>query len=458
MQQQPQQLADSDLLDPKNSSDQFARYQQMLPSLRRPGRSLHGIASGPSPPPSPPGDLDPDLANMPPLFDFGLFHPDRARGKNTRLPVAVTSTLHSHIPTHSGMHAADLSPADDLVLQALLGDATSFAASNASQLHSAAAADRQQIQNTLAQQRIEQVAASAQELLRGQGPSFPLHSSNRFPSPPLSLPSGLDFTGRDRAFANLLQQPNQLVSSMEHYEPQGSGRPGRTHGQQPSFQSPPQSWIHRPVPSRRVSNYGSALSPLPSPPALVNTQHHQQQTSSSLQSMLPWDFNRWGGLPTDIEANFAQSSRQRQQQQHQMTHSAPLGAAAMDAAQHNPESGFRHLTSENRRQPQTFTFLPSHQSGESQAGFRDQTGSPFPFLPSATAGASSSAEQYGFADPQFGNEEASNEAFMAYSRRLVSQGPNQDLLQLPDRQTQLPWGAQVSYMSSTYYALQLHLS
>jgi len=275
--QAQQRSAESDLLDTK-STDQFLKYQQMLPSLRRPSRSLLGLPSGPSPPPSPPGGLDPELTNIPPLFDFNLFNPERARGRNARLPVAVTSTLHS--PSDA---------ADDMVLQALLGDATSFAASSASQLASAASVERQQLQNSLAHQRIEQVAASAQELLRFQGPSFPhsapLYSSNHFPSPPQNLPNNLgDLMSRERTLASLLQQPNQLVSSLEHYEPPGSGRPGRMHGQQQSrFQSPQSgSWIHKPVPSMRQADFGSGLSPLPSPPALLNTQQ-RPYTPGNLQ-------------------------------------------------------------------------------------------------------------------------------------------------------------------------------
>lgn len=275
--QAQQRSAESELLDTK-STDQFLKYQQMLPSLRRPSRSLLGLPSGPSPPPSPPGGLDPELTNIPPLFDFNLFNPERARGKNARLPVAVTSTLHS--PSDA---------ADDMVLQALLGDATSFAASGASQLASAASVERQQLQNTLAHQRIEQVAASAQELLRFQGPSFPhsapLYSSNHFPLPPQNLPNSLgDVMSRERTLATLLRQPNQLVSSLEHYEPPGSGRPGRMHGQQQSrFQSPQSgSWGHKPVPSMRHADFGSGLSPLPSPPALLNTQQ-RPYTPGNLQ-------------------------------------------------------------------------------------------------------------------------------------------------------------------------------
>ena len=423
------------MFDPKNPADQFGKYQQMLPTLRRPGRSLHGLPSAPSPPPSPPGDLDPDLANMQPLFDFGLFSSERARGRNARLPVAVTSTLHADVPL----------PPDNQILQALLGEATSFAASSASQLSSAAAEDRQRIQNSLAQQRIEQVAASAQELLRNQGPPFPSQGSNRFPSPPQNLPSSFDFTDRDSmALANLLQQPTQLVSSMEHYEPQGSGRPGRMHGQHPSFQAPSQGWTHKPVPSQRAT-------PLPSPLALINTQQ-RELNSNSIHSALPWDV-RWGGLPTNLDSSVTegfrfreqlqqqqQAQRQEQQQQQRrqpVTQSPSLGAAAMEAAQHSSDSGFRLLTS-NPQQPRTLTFLPSNRSVESQGGFRDQTGSSFPPLTHTTG---SSAKSYDFSGSSMTNEDPSND-FLAYSRRLLSQeAPHQDLLQLP-------WGNQVSHTFS----------
>ena len=382
---------------------------------------------------------------MQPLFDFGLFSSEHGRGRNTRLPVAVTSTLHADVP---------LAP-DNRVLQALLGEATSFAASSANQLPSAAAEDRQRIQNALAQQRIEQVAASAQELLRNQGPPYPSHSSNRFPSPPQNLPSAFDFNDRDSmALASLLQQPNQFVSSMEHYEPLGSGRPGRMHGQHTSFQQPSQGWTHRPVPSRRLPDFASGPSPLPSPPALINTQQHDP-TPSSLQSALPWDL-RWGGLPTNVEPNVAQGFRLREQlqqaqqqqqaqrqghqqqqqgqQQRHMAHSPCLGAAAMEAAQHSSDSGFRHLTSDPQ-QPRTFTFLPSSRSAQPQGGFRDHMGSPFQ---STTPFSGGLTEPYGFPGSSLGNGEAGNEAFWAHSRRLLRQeAPNQDLLQLP-------WSDQVS--------------
>lgn len=274
--QAQQRSAESDLLEAK-ATDQFFNFQQTLPNLRRPNRGLLGLPSGPSPPPSPPGDMDPEVANIPPLFDFSLFNPDRVRGRNTRLPVAVTSTLHTPSDT-----------ADDMVLQAILGDATSFAASGANQLASAATREQQQLQNTLAHHRIEQVAASAQELLRFQGPSFPHAApqySTHFPSPPQNLSNRLgDLSSRDSSLASLLQQPNQLISTLEHYEAPGSGRPGRMHGQQQSRFTSPQSsnWIHKPVPTRRQSDLGSGLSPLPSPPALLNTQQ-RPHTPGSLQ-------------------------------------------------------------------------------------------------------------------------------------------------------------------------------
>lgn len=391
---------------------------------------------------------------MPPLFDFSLFSSDRARGRNARLPVAVTSTLHADVRL----------PPDNRVLQALLGDATSFAASNSSHLPSAAAEDRQRIHNTLAHQRIDQVAASAQELLRGQGSSFLPHGGNRFPSPPHNFPSSFDFDGRDSALASLFYQPNQLVSSMEHYEPQGSGRPGRMHGPQSSFQSPSQGWTHRPVPSRHSADFASAPSPLPSPPALINTQQ-REPTPGSLQANLPWDL-RWGGLPTIVDANVAQGFRlreqlqqeqqqvqqqqrqgqsqqqQQQQQRHQLVQSPPLGAAAMDAALHSSDSGFRHLTG-NPQLPRTFTFLPSHRSMEPQGGFRDQAGPPYQSISPETG---SLAEQYGFPNTSLETEETTNEAFLAYSRRLVKQEvPNQDLLQAHERQAHLAWGDQVGH-------------
>ena len=458
----------------------------MLPNLRRPGRSLQGLPLALSPPPSPPADLDAELANMPPpLFDFSLFSSDRARGRNARLPVAVTSTLHADVPF----------PSDDRdrVLQALLGDATSYAASNASHLPSAAAEDRQRFQNSLAHQRIEQVAASAQEMLRGQGPAFQPQNfvnlvNNRFPAPPQNLPSTFDFDGRDTSLASFFYQPNQLVSSMEHYEPQGSGRPSRMHGQQASFQAPSQGWTHRPVPSRWSSDFASAPSPLPSPPALINTQQ-REPTPSSFHSNLPWDL-RWGGLPATVDTNVAQGFRfrqqlhqehqqqQQQQQQaqrqgqqqpqqqeqlqqqhprHHMTQSPPLGAAAMDAAMHISDSGFRHLTS-NPQLARTFTFLPSQRPVEAQGGCRDQAASPYQSISPETG---SLAEQYGFQNTSLENEDTSNDALLAYTRRLLKQeGPNQELLQVPERQSQLAWGDQVSHtvpmrLSSCYVLLVL---
>ncbi|DBB00091.1 TPA: hypothetical protein ACH3X1_013944 [Trebouxia sp. C0004] len=416
--QAQQQSAESELLDTK-STDQFLKYQQMLPSLRRPSRSLLGLPSGPSPPPSPPGGLDPELTNIPPLFDFNLFNPERARGRNARLPAAVTSTLHS--PSDA---------ADDMVLQALL-DPTSIAASSASQLASAESVERQQLQNTLAHQRIEQVAASAHELLRFQGPSFP-HSaplySSHFPSPPQNLFNSLgDAMSRERTLASLLQQPNQLVSSLEHYELPGSGRPGRLHGQQQSrFQSPQSgSWINKPVPSMRQADFGSGLSPLPSPPALLNTQQ-RPHTPGNLQSLLPWDFNRWGGLPIDVEANVAQGFRLREQQWQQQQQQQQQ---AQQQAQRTAESEFQHQNND-------FSFpLPLPQSGDPQRGGHHQLGSQFQYNLTSTSAGMTQADQYGVPEA-LGGEEGGNEAFLPYSRRLMRQ-------EGPERQPLLPWAIQV---------------
>lgn len=427
--QAQQRPAESDLLEAK-ATDQFFSYQQTLPSLRHPHRSLLGLPSGPSPPPSPPGDIDPEVANIPPLFDFNLFNPDRIRGRNMRLPVAVTSTLHTPSDT-----------ADDMVLQAILGDATSFAASGANQLASAATRERQQLQNTLAHHRIEQVAASAQELLRFQGPALPHAASqysNHFPSPPQNLPNRLgDLSSMDSSLASLLQQPNQLVSTLEHYEAPGSGRPGRMHGQQQSRFTSPQSsnWVHKPVPTRRQSDLGSGLSPLPSPPALLNTQQ-RPHTPGSLQSLLPWDFNRWGGLPTDIEANVAQGFRLREQQQaqaqQQQQQQQQLSGAA--PAPHTSDSEFR-------QQIQDYSFLHrSSQAHELHSAY-NQLDSPFHYtLPNATA-AMPQADAYGFSEAF--NSDGGSEALMPYPRRLMRQDvPPQDML--TDRQPLLPWGVQES--------------
>lgn len=111
----------------------------------------------------------------------------------------------------------------------------------------------------------------------------------------------------------------------------------------------------------------------------------------------------------------------------------------MYAAIHNADSGFRHLTS-NPQLARTFTFLPSQRAMEPQGGFRDQPASPYQFMSPETG---SLAEQYGFSNTSLENEDASNDAFLAYTRRLVKQeGPNPELPQVPERQSQLTWGDQ----------------
>ena len=494
-QQHQQQQSDSKLLDTKHT-DQFLKFQQSLPSLRRHPRSLLGSPAGLSPPPSPP-DLDTELAHIAPLFDFSLFDPERARGRNARLPVAVTSTLHS---------SSDR--ADDLVLQTLLGDATSFAASNASQLASATA-EQQHLQSTLALQRIEQMAASAQEMLRVQGPSFP-HSApqypNSFPSPPQNFPS--DFSFKDRALASLLEQPNQLVTSMEHYEAAGSGRPGRSNGQQqPRFHSPSPGWLHKPVASRWPSDFGSSFNTLRSPPALINSQQqnlptpgslqvqhppqllllglcgmlwvptsmhptlsdykatiwytvficqhtlaralHWQLSASSepgsfgriigswpvicMQSLLPWDFNRWGGFPTDVEQNVAHGFRLREQQQQQQQ---AQEAQQSPVLQLNPDQDLRHQVESQSafahqgNQPShlhSFSFqqLRSHTS-DPQSAYH-QLGGPQGYMQQAGPASAAGLPTNQYNSPQ---SLTGDEAFLAYSRRLVRQElPIQEMMQ-----------------------------
>ena len=149
-----------------------------------------------------------------------------------------------------------------------------------------------------------------------------------------------------------------------------------------------------------------------------------------VQSLLPWDFNRWGGLPTDIEANVAQGFRlreqqqqqQAQQQQQQQQHGAVFAQRAAD-------SDFRHLSND-------FSFLqPSPQSGDPQGGGQRQLGSQFQYsLPSTSAGMTQ-ADQYGFPEALSG-EEGGNEAFLPYPRRFMRQEGS-------ERQALLPWGIQV---------------
>ncbi|DBA71094.1 TPA: hypothetical protein ACH3X2_011514 [Trebouxia sp. C0005] len=188
----------------------------------------------------------------------------------------------------------------------------------------------------------------------------------------------------------------------------------------------------------RHADFGSGLSPLPSPPALLNTQQ-RPYTPGNLQSLLPWDFNRWGGLPTDVEANVAQGFRLREQQQQQQQQQQAQQQAQHQQhlqqqhsavfAQRAADSDFRHLSSD-------FSFLqPSPQSGDPQGGQR-QLGSQLQYnLPSTSAGMAQ-ADQYGFPEALSG-EEGGNEAFLPYSGRLLRQEGS-------ERQAVLPWGIQES--------------
>ena len=181
-------------------------------------------------------------------------------------------------------------------------------------------------------------------------------------------------------------------------------------------------------------------------------QHHQRHLVSQsisafvryacipacVQSLLPWDFNRWGGLPTDVEANVAQGFRLREQQQQQQQQQQAQQQAQHQQhlqqqhsavfAQRAADSDFRHLSSD-------FSFLqPSPQSGDPQGGQR-QLGSQLQYnLPSTSAGMAQ-ADQYGFPEALSG-EEGGNEAFLPYSGRLLRQEGS-------ERQAVLPWGIQV---------------
>lgn len=154
-----------------------------------------------------------------------------------------------------------------------------------------------------------------------------------------------------------------------------------------------------------------------------------------MQSLLPWDFNRWGGLPTDIEANVAQGFRLREQQQQaqaqQQQQQQQLPSAA--PAQHTSDSEFR-------QQIHDYSFMQRSTQANELHGAYNQLDSPFHYnLPSATA-AMPQADAYGFSEAF--NSDGGSEAFMPYSRRLMRQDvPHQDML--TDRQPLLPWGVQV---------------
>jgi len=155
-----------------------------------------------------------------------------------------------------------------------------------------------------------------------------------------------------------------------------------------------------------------------------------------VQSLLPWDFNRWGGLPTDVEANVAQGFRLREQQhQQQQQQQQAQQQAQQQQHQHSAVLAQRAADSDFRHQSNDFSYLqPSPQSGDPQGGHH-QLGSHFQYnLPSTSAGMTQ-ADQYGFPEALSG-EEGGNEAFLAYSRRLMRQGGS-------ERQALLPWGTQV---------------
>ena len=153
-----------------------------------------------------------------------------------------------------------------------------------------------------------------------------------------------------------------------------------------------------------------------------------------MQSLLPWDFNRWGGLPTDIEANVAQGFRLREQQQQaqaQQQQQQQLPGAA--PSPHTSDSEFR-------QQVHDYSFLHrSTQAHELHSAY-NQLDSPFHYtLPNATA-SMPQADAYGFSEAF--NSDGGSEALMPYPRRFMRQDvPHQDML--TDRQPLLPWGVQV---------------
>lgn len=287
---------------PKDA-DSFLKYQAALPPLQRPGHARYSMPSAPSPPAIPP-----DFPGLQaPLFNFPIFDQDRSRGRNARLPVAVTSTL-----------LANPEP-DDLVLQ-LLGDAQSYAASGTNQLP-VNEDQRQHMQSALAQSRIQHLAASAQERLRVQNPSFPptaSHSSSRQTEPRFQPEPSQHDRQTLQSLAGMLQQqqrqPMHSVHTVEHYEPQGSGRPGRTAAQQShSYQPPSNHWTHRQVlPTQAELRPGlTRLTPHPQSP--LHSPDASRQFDATVD--LPWDLNTWGRLPADIEQKQQQQQQQERQQQ-----------------------------------------------------------------------------------------------------------------------------------------------
>lgn len=326
------------------------------------------MPSAPSPPAIPP-DF-PGLTQ--PLFNFPIFDHDRTRGRNTRLPVAVTSTLLANPES------------DDLVLQ-LLGDAQSYAASGTNQLP-VNEGQRQQVQSALAQQRIQHLAASAQERLRVQNPSFPQSASQNLARPHYNSESSQHDRQTLQRLADMLQPPTHTIETIEHYEPQGSGRPSRTAAQQShSYQPPSHNWVHRQVLPRQTDLRPglTRLTPHPHPHSPVHSLNTNRQLDVNVD--MPWmDLNTWGRLPADIEQKHQQQQQeqQRQQQQHRSSANAHFDASMPDprstfsnfAALHSKhELVSRHSTGgiglgqDSRHYPQSTGTVSEHSASDAAA-------------------------------------------------------------------------------------------
>ena len=391
-----------------------------------------------------------------PLFNFALFNPDRARGKHARLPVAVTSTLH-----------ADPAP-DDLVLQALLGDAQSYAASGTHQLP-VNEDQRQQVQSALAHQRIQQLAASAQERLRVQGPSLPAQPAAHIPSRYLQQRNSAEsaHSGMHSPLGGPLLSPMPIVDTIEHYEPLGSGRPSRASAQPGGqYQPPSNNWVHRQINPRQPDFRAglTRLTPfLQSDPRDMQQQQQQQQhqhhlhqqpePQADMHSILPWDASRWGGLPASLE----QSLRQRQQQQQQPQPSPraqPSSSTSPDMPQLDPSPmfGVQYPQLQPREQPAYPSSLS--QALDTARGFWVQP-SVFDLQyqyhqegPRRPA----SAEAFGIPEP-FSVFDSENEALQAYGRRLQQQQQmqSQGQVQQQARHHYLPWSNQVCSSSGCHH-------
>lgn len=492
LQRDPAELdSQQKLLDPSfgldfdwKDADSFTKFQAALPSLHQ---ARFGLPAAPSPPAMPP-DF-PGLQQ--PVMDFARFNPARARGKNARLPVAVTSTLHAR---------PDTAP-DDLVLQALLGDATSYAASGTNQLP-VNEDQRQQVQSALAHQRIQHLAASAQERLRVQGPSFPhsasQYSGSRQPQPqPYAEPSQHDRQTLQR-LAGLLQLPMHYVDTVEHYEPLGSGRPSRTSAQHSHSyqQSPSSNWIHRQVlPRQGDFRPGlTRLTPLPQSPEPSMNTRHQPESHLDLQNILPWDQNHWGGLPADLERNVKlrqQQEQQQQQQQRQMQQQRYSNVSASpDTSMRDPSHSEGSYAPQHTEREQASLQSRPHNFGQDHdtaSGYRSQAPDPgaayhrqpadaapgYRFQSSLfdaphsffqPASRPASAEAYGFPEPYAGVD-SGNDALQAYSQRLRQEMQNQGQPQQQHRQNPFPawanqnpfpaWAHQVCYTICVVAPVQL---